>query len=160
MKGLKSCWLLFAALMLPVAAQAQEPAASSELKNAARVQDGDPLTAARFSLTVDGHEIASFSELQGINSRVTPPTIVLKRGKSASMEMQSWHEAVQAGEMAAARKSASLVMYDYDGKPIATYHLTNAWPSKIEIGALKAGASEILMETVTIVAERIERVSK
>ena len=62
--------------------------------------------------------------------------------------------------MSAARKNASLVMYDYEGKPVARYHLTNAWPSKIEIGALKAGASEVLIETVTIVAERIERVSQ
>jgi hypothetical protein len=34
-----------------------------------------------------------------------------------------------------------------------------AWPSKLEIGALKAGSSEVLMETVTIVSERIQRVS-
>jgi hypothetical protein len=33
-----------------------------------------------------------------------------------------------------------------------------AWPSKLEIGALTAGASTITLETVTIVAEQIERV--
>ena len=32
------------------------------------------------------------------------------------------------------------------------------WPSKLEIGALSAGASAITLETVTIVAEQIERV--
>jgi phage tail-like protein len=61
--------------------------------------------------------------------------------------------------MGAARKSCSLVMYNVDGKPVARYHMHNAWPSKIEIGALKAGASEVLMETVTIVCEHIERVA-
>jgi phage tail-like protein len=50
-------------------------------------------------------------------------------------------------------------MYQADGKPVARYHLEMAWPSKIEIGALKAGASEVLMETVTIVAEHIQRVA-
>ena len=45
------------------------------------------------------------------------------------------------GDMAAARKSCSLVMFNTKGKPVARYHLENAWPSKIEIGALKAGAS-------------------
>ena len=39
------------------------------------------------------------------------------------------------------------------------YHLTDACPSKIEIGALKAGAPEVLMETVTMTCEFIQRVS-
>lgn len=131
--------------------------------------------AARFSITIDGYEIASFFELAGINSSVEPVTIVLKRGKTRSPEMWAWHEAVQAGNMAAARKSASLVMYNYEGKPVARYHLENAWPSKVEIGGLaaqgnvsdfeflKARASrggEVAMEEVTIVSENIQRVAQ
>jgi len=141
----------------------------------------DAITAARFSITIDGCEIASFSELQGITTSVevvdfvessdkeviikklpgrkNPPTLVLKRGKNASMELWGWHESVLSGNMAAARKSCSLVMYNVDGKPVARYHLEHAWPSKIEIGALKAGASEVLMETVTMVCEHIQRVA-
>ena len=63
------------------------------------------------------------------------------------------------GNIVAARKSCSLIMYNYDGAPVARYHLENAWPSKLEVSALKAGASEVLMETVTIVCEHIQRVS-
>src|SRR5919199_5124895 len=144
-------------------------------------QPNDALTAARFSITIDGYEIASFSELSGITTEVEavdflessdkevvfkklpgkrkPPTITLKRGKNSSMELWAWHEAVLNGEIVAARKSCSLVMYNYDGKPVARYHCENAWPAKIEIGALKAGASEVLMATVTIVCEHIQRVS-
>ncbi|GGS37610.1 MULTISPECIES: phage tail protein [Actinokineospora] len=144
-------------------------------------QPNDALTAARFSITIDGYEIASFSELQGITTEVEPvelmestdkevvlkklpgktkpATLVLKRGKNSSMELWAWHEAVLAGDIVAARKSCSLVMYGTDGKPVARYHLEHAWPSKLEIGALKAGSSEVLMETVTIVSERIQRVS-
>jgi phage tail-like protein len=144
-------------------------------------QPNDALTAARFSITIDGYEIASFSELQGITTEVEavdflestdkevvfkklpgkrkPPTIVLKRGKNTSMELWAWHEAVLNGNIVAARKSCSLVMYNYDGAPVARYHLEHAWPAKLEVGALKAGASEVLMETVTIVCEHIQRVS-
>src|SRR4051794_25791917 len=144
-------------------------------------QPNDALTAARFSITIDGYEIAQFSELSGITTEVEavkfmessdkevitkqlpgqykPATVVLKRGKNNSMELWAWHEAVLQGDIVAARKSASLVMYNYDGKPVARYHLEHAWPSKLEIGALKAGASEVLMETVTIVCERIQRVA-
>jgi phage tail-like protein len=144
-------------------------------------QPNDALTAARFSVTIDGYEIASFSELQGITTevepvtflestdkevilkqlpgRATPGKVTLKRGKNSSMELWAWHEAVLNGNIVAARKSCSLVMYNYDGAPVARYHLENAWPSKLEVGGLKAGASEVLMETVTIVCERIQRVS-
>ena len=118
----------------------------------------EAITASRFSITIDGYEIAAFSELQGITTQVdvvdflqssdkevmltklpgkrTPPTVILKRGKNNSMELWSWHEAVLAGDMAAARKSCSLVMYNTDGKPVARYHMENAWPAKIEIGGL------------------------
>ena len=144
-------------------------------------QPNDALTAARFSITIDGYEIASFSELQGITTEVVPvdflestdkevifkklpgqikpPTVVLSRGKNSSMELWAWHEAVLQGNIVAARKSCSLIMYNYDGAPVARYHLMHAWPSKLEVGALKAGASEVLMEKVTIVCESIQRVS-
>lgn len=144
-------------------------------------QPADALTAARFSITIDGYEIASFAELLGITTEVEavelmestdkavvlkklpgktkPPTLVLKRGKNTSMELWAWHEAVLNGDIVAARKSCSLVMYSTDGKPVARYHLEHAWPAKLEIGALKAGASEVLMETVTLVCEHIQRVA-
>jgi phage tail-like protein len=141
----------------------------------------EAITAQRFSITIDGYEIASFSELQGITTQVdvvdwiessdkeilmrklpgkrTPPTVQLKRGKNNSMELWTWHESVLMGDMAAARKSCSLVMYDSQGKPVARYHMEHAWPSKIEIGGLKAGSSEVLMESVTLVCEHIQRVA-
>ena len=69
-------------------------------------------------------------------------TIVLKRAQTQDPQMWSWHEAARFGEMGAARKSCSLVMFDADGKPVARYHLENAWPCKIELGALRAGSSK------------------
>ena len=142
---------------------------------------GDAITASRFSIVIDGYQIASFAELIGITTEVEPvellestdkevtmkklpgkkkpPTLTLKRGKNQSMELWMWHEAVLQGDIMAARKSASLVMYATDGTAVARYYLENAWPSKLEVGALKAGASEVLMETVTIVCEHIQRVA-
>jgi phage tail-like protein len=142
---------------------------------------GDAITASRFSIVIDGYQIASFSELIGITTEVEPvelmestdkavmlkklpgktkpATLTLKRGKNQSMELWLWHEAVLQGDIMAARKSASLVMYATDGTAVARYYLENAWPSKLEVGALKAGASEVLMETVTIVCEHIQRVA-
>jgi len=67
--------------------------------------------------------------------------------------------AFMLGDIVAARKSCSLVMYATDGTAVARYHLEMAWPSKLEVGGLKAGASEVLYETVTLVCEHIQRVA-
>jgi phage tail-like protein len=141
----------------------------------------DALTAARFSLVINGVEIAQFSELAGINSEVEPvelmetdgdklflkklpgkrkpPTVTLKRGKNQDMGIFAWHQSVVEGQLAAARKDATLVMYAPDGTRTAKYELEAAWPSKVEISALKAGASEVLYETVTLTCEDIMRVA-
>jgi hypothetical protein len=50
-------------------------------------------------------------------------------------------------------------MVDVEGKAVARYHLESARPAKLEIGGLKASASEALYERVTLVCENIERVS-
>jgi phage tail-like protein len=142
----------------------------------------DPITAARFELSIDGHSLAVFSELEGIVSgfdrselrvvtrrrggaelrlpaRRMPQTVTLRRGLTRNIELAAWHELVILGDVAAARKNVSLTMYDPSGDPVARYHLTNAWPSKLEIGGLKAGAGTVLLETVTLSAEFIQRVS-
>jgi phage tail-like protein len=144
-------------------------------------QPSDVITANRFAIVIDGYEIAVFAELSGITveveppeywestgtavevnkllGKIKPPTITLKRGMSGSLELWSWHEAVRKGNMAAARRSCSLVMYNAEGKPVGKYWLEKAWPSKLDLAGLKAGAGEALMETVTLVCEYIQRVA-
>jgi phage tail-like protein len=56
-------------------------------------------------------------------------------------------------------RNAVLVIRDAEGRPISRYHLESAWPSKVEISGLKAGASEVLYETVTLVCNKIERLN-
>jgi hypothetical protein len=99
-----------------------------------------------------------FASVERPAAVVAPPTVTLKRGMTRNIELAAWHELVILGDVAA-RKNVTLTMYDVTGDPVVRYHLTNAWPSKLEIGALKAGASSVLTETVTLVAEFIQRVS-
>jgi phage tail-like protein len=134
---------------------------------------GDPITANRFALTVDGVEIATFQELSSIAeevdptnywtstdpTKVKPPTVILKRGLTGSMELWAWHEAVRRRAAGQARRSATLVMYSPEGQPVARYWLEKAWPMKIDLAGLKAGSSEALVETVTLTAERIQRIA-
>jgi phage tail-like protein len=138
---------------------------------AASAQDA-PLVFSRFVIQQgDGFEIASFSELAGITSEVvviddrasnlrtrTQGAVALGRPATVNMELWAWHEsAVTSG--ARSRQDLMLVALSPEGQPVMRYHLKQAWPSKIEIGALKAGASEVLMETVTITCEHLQRVA-
>jgi phage tail-like protein len=132
--------------------------------------------ATRFSLTVDGVDLASFSELVGITSEADPdsitamvmkklpgkrkaPTVTLTRGLSSDLQISAWHESVIDGQLAAARKSCSLVMYDTQGQPVARYHLEGAWPSKLEVGSVTEGSAEVVVETVTLTCDRVQRVA-
>ncbi|MGH8740236.1 MAG: phage tail protein [Burkholderiales bacterium] len=146
-----------AAAVLPIAPAAGQAGSS---------KDHDALTAARFELTIDGHALATFFELTSLSvsaapgdpppAQQAPGVVQLRRGFTRNVDLWNWFQNANGG---AVRNAAVLVLYDRRHKPVATYHLVNAWPAKVEIGALKAGASEVLMETVTIVCERIERVS-
>jgi phage tail-like protein len=133
-----------------------------------------PISAARFGISVDGHEIGRFSEVASAAGSLTvlrgsdestlmkvlmakpvPPAIALRRPRTNEPKLQAWCRAKQS--TIAARKNCTLVLYDTAGSPVARYTLTNAWPSKLEIGGFKAGGSVMLMETVTIVADHIQR---
>jgi hypothetical protein len=124
--------LALAAVALTAWASADARAASSGLEPA------------RFSLTIDGYEIASFSQL----AQVAPGKLVLRRGTTTrSTTLSTWH---------GARKGASIVVYDYEGSSVAHYYLENACPTKIEIGALKADGTEVAVEGITLCHEGFE----
>ena len=144
-------------------------------------QPVDVITANRFSITIDGHEIATFAELSGITAeiepaeywettasdptvsklagKVKPPRITLKRGMNGSLELWAWQEAVRKGTMGAGRRSCTLTMFNSEGKPVGRYWLEKAWPTKMELAGLKAGTGAALMETVTLTCEYIQRVN-
>lgn len=141
----------------------------------------DALAGYHFAIEIDSITIAQFQEISGITSELDvielkqntsdgkyvihklpgnrkPPTITLKRGKDSSMDLWQWHQKIYEGKVSDARKSGSVVLYDYQASEVGRYNFVNAWPSKVSMGTLKAGGNEVLMEEVTIVCEELERV--
>jgi len=140
-----------------------------------------PISAAKFSLTVDGVNIAQFSELNGITTRIEPieyrmstdqgvkivkipgaaspeGEVKFKMAMGSNLAMNSWMEAAQAGKMTEARKSCSLVMFDAENKPVARFYLENAWPSKCVLSPMRAGGNDVLVQEWSLVYETIQRV--
>jgi hypothetical protein len=129
----------------------------------ASADGGRSYSAGHFALALDGHEVAVFEDVQGLAAalqpnRMRPITLVLKRGRSSSMEMWAWHEAVMTGDIGAARRGCDVFLCG-ENSPVMHYHLENAWPRIEGAGALKPNGGEVAMETVTIICERIQRVS-
>lgn len=149
----------------------------------APVAGGNPtvMTASTFVIQVDGIQVASFSELSGINTEVEPveyistgtsgithtkqygktkpPQVTLKRGLDTETYMWAWHQGVLQGDPTA-RKTCSLQLFaasvsPKSGQPLITYLLENAWPSKLEISGMKAGATELVTETVVLLCDQI-----
>jgi hypothetical protein len=140
-------------------------AASLALAAAPTADASEPaISAARFSLVIDGVALGSWAKADGLGVTWSqpatwskPPTVVLKRGMNTSMGILAWHEAALVGSIGAAR-DATLIAYDAGGRPVARYHLEYAWPSKVELGAAASG-SDVLYESVTLTCEDIQRVS-
>ncbi|MFG0273791.1 MAG: phage tail protein [Phycisphaerales bacterium] len=81
------------------------------------------------------------------------PAVTLIRPLGSDLSAWAWHESVLLGDMAAARKSCSLVMYDAENRPVARFYLENAWPSAYDTRM----QNDVAMEQITITLEALRR---
>lgn len=136
----------------------------------AAAQNNDAITAARFTISIDGQTIADFTQLVqlasgaeidpagGARKASTSGLLTLARPMTDDRGLWTWHE--QFLRSPRLRSNMVLVMSDFEGQTVATYSLTQAWPAKVgAVPLLTSGESPVLMETVTIVCEHLQRVS-
>lgn len=132
-----------------------------------------------YQIEIDGVTIAQFKEVSGLSAEIQViehkenkkggipvikklpgarkwGDIQLKRGKTDDPGWWKWIKLVQEGKIDEARKNGSVVLYDYTRGEKARFNFLNAWPSKVSIGSLQAGGSEIAIEEVTLVHEGLE----
>jgi phage tail-like protein len=83
--------------------------------------------------------------------------IELKRGVDVDKGLWEWRYQVETEGPDAARTDCTLELLDYDGSPIATYTIKQAWPSKYTGAALNAGSNEIAVEGITLCHEGFKR---
>jgi phage tail-like protein len=82
--------------------------------------------------------------------------IELKRGIDQDKTLWNWHKAVLDGKIKEARKDCQITLLDYEGQPIMTYSLVNAWPLKYSGMGLKADSNEVAVEGLTLAHEGFE----
>jgi phage tail-like protein len=142
------------------------------------LQPGDALASHNFGLQIDGVMVEYLQEVNGLTmeqevieyqqvSANGKPTVkkmpgvkkagqvAVVRGMTQSASFTQWINESVAGNMAMARKNASIIMMDYMNNPVKRYNLRNAWCSKVEASTVKAGDASALTESVTIVFEEL-----
>jgi len=142
----------------------------------------ETLTSAIFMIE-NGNGKAAFSELGGISSEVEqteymesgergavygrfigkakPPTVTLKRSMSTGGDTHwiwLWHAQARLAS-SVAYQTTDLKLFpagaDPSGTPAKTYTLVNAFPSRVEISGMKAGGTEVVLQTVTLQCDEI-----
>jgi phage tail-like protein len=141
--------------------------------------DFDTSVGHSFGLEVDGIQITAINEVSGLKmeqdvielkqnspdgkymikklpGRPKAGEVTLTRGLTASNSFADWVKDAHFGVMPKARKGGAIIVFDYEGKPIKRYNLTNAWPKSLEVGSMKAGDTSVLTEKLVITYEKMD----
>ena len=136
----------------------------------------DPYKNFNFRIEIDGITVAGFSECTGLRVEIDvieyreggEPTavrklpgmakvgdITLKRGITASKELQDWLDSVRNG--VASRKNGVILLLDDERQPVVRWKFLNAFPRKWEGPNLDAKGNDVAIETLTLCCEGLER---
>ena len=142
----------------------------------------DPLIGFNFLLELEGAAAGYFTECNGIGSeheviehkvvdengheivrkipgRMKYSDISLKRGITSAMDIWNWRDDIVKGDLKTARKNATITMLDRAYNPVAIWHFTNSWLSKVSGPTLKADDNSFGIEELVIVHEGMYRES-
>lgn len=140
----------------------------------------DPYRNFRFRVEIDGIQTAAFesatipdSSTDSVDYREgTDPTsqrklsgltkygnVTLKKGISDSMELYDWRKSVEESGAAKARKNVSLIHIDEEGADKARWDIVAAWPTKYDPSDFSGKGNEVMIETMELVHEGVNRVS-
>lgn len=144
-------------------------------------QREDPLVGFHFAVEVQGVINGYFTEVSGLGSenevitsnvvnekgieivmkvpgRLKWGDVTLKRGITSNLDLWTWREMVEQGDVAGARRDGSIIMYDQSLTEVARWNFNNAWPIKITGPAPKADGNEVVIEELVMAHEYIKRV--
>jgi phage tail-like protein len=93
--------------------------------------------------------------------RSKPPSIVLRRAMRTDVStswLWLWHQAARQS-LPSMHRDCTLTFFgpgdDVNGPGRTAYQLMNAWPAKVELGGVKAGGTEVIVQTVTLQCDEL-----
>jgi phage tail-like protein len=100
----------------------------------------------------EGDEPATVRKLPGLTKYAN---ITLKWGLTDSRELYDWYRDVTQGKFE--RKNGSIVLLDLQGTEKVRWNFFRAWPTKWDGPDFNAEGTEVALELLELVNERIER---
>jgi phage tail-like protein len=140
----------------------------------------DPLLNCRFRVEIDGINQSGFSEVFFADSIIelieyregNDPSqirklpgltrvgnVILKLGMTDSMEVFRWYADTAAQGYTISKRNVLVVVMNEAGEDKARFVVRDAWPVKYSVGSLNAKGNDVLIETLGLVNEGIERVN-
>ena len=140
---------------------------------------GDVVATRLFGIEIDGVQIAQFREVGGVANTIsviehrenTPGgiqvlkklpgnaasgDITLRRGKTADKALWDWYKQARDGDVAAARRNGSVILYDYEHGELSRYNFVNGWPARLSITSLVSQGNDVVIEECVITHEGLE----
>jgi phage tail-like protein len=101
-------------------------------------------------IIVDGTEV-----IRKVPGRLTILDVVLARGITVSLDLANWRKQIEDGNIASARRSGTLTLFDETFKPLGVWNLANCWPSALVVSTNPTTSAT---ETLTLACEGVIRV--
>ncbi len=107
----------------------------------------------------NGDEATTVRKLPGLTryGNVTLRRGVLCSEQTGALELFNWISSVISGNIAAARRTVTIVVLGDNGEDCALFVLKNAWPAKYVPSELEGQGREVFIESLELVNEGIER---
>lgn len=130
--------------------------------------DEPPITATRFSISIDGVQVARFSEAimstevvlddnRGTRVLGTLGEATFRRPQTADKWVWSIYEALLQRNVVQGQDMI-VTVYDEAATPIKRYRMQNAWPKGVKVFTLVQGESTIDVEELTLAYEALHPV--
>lgn len=119
---------------------------------------GEPLTATRFTVEIDGIAASGFSQVVLPDFAVAPgdgvPVLVLRRAATGALDLYRWWDEARRDPRGSPR--SVLVTAGTGGDAALRWRFKATRPISIGWSSLDAGQSGVLVETLTLAFERME----
>jgi|SRR6516225_2548800 phage tail-like protein len=134
----------------------------------------DPYKNFNFRVEIAGSAVAGFSECSGLTSEIDVveyregqdgtvrklpglvkfSDITLKRGITVSNDLQNWFSNILNGQ--SDRRNGAVILLDDQNNEVVRWSFSGAFPRKLEGPHLRAGGSEVAIETIVLAVERLD----
>jgi phage tail-like protein len=132
-----------------------------EIDNVARAGFAEVSIGATATEAIDYREGTDSPHVRKLSGLTKYGNVTLKSGLTVgadALELFHWHRDVVAGQLPQKRRQVVIVVQDEAAQDQARFVVSDAWPVRYETSPLSARSNEVIIETLELANEGIERV--